>query len=350
MRFIFLITSLVFSLTVFSQVVNCSTCNGTGKETKQSPYECQNCKSWNSEYRRKVACNVCRDTRVNPNRKTWTETCSRCNGTGRNYAQEARNKEFGGKDWRTINGAYSGRVANMEFKSLSLEWREAYKGGLLGDGIQTEFAFNEWATICGCFGSEWSLPNKSELESITSYLKLNGLLNVNGNGDYATSSEITQGEGSFKRREVWTQYIGNTYVSQPSKETVYTYGAGTPKAKIICVKSQSNSSSQSQTNPTTIKSQTASNTVNGNGARDQRFETNCEDNVNWDGIYPLYSALDDLEIKPNTNGEYLIWTATDEDPTPRELKMVKGQIVKVYKFKTYEECLRFCKGAQIWCG
>lgn len=342
MKSILSITALFLSLSinVFSQVVNCSRCNGTGKETKQSPYECQNCKSWNSEYRRKVPCNVCRDTRVNPNRKTWTETCSRCNGTGRDYAQEARNKEFGGKDWRTINSAYSGRVANMEFKSLSLEWRESYKGGLLGNGVQTEFGYNEWATICGCFGSEWSLPNKSELESISSYLKVNGMLNTSGYGTYATSSETTKGD--FNSPVVWTQYIGSDYVNSPIRENIYK-SSNVPKAKIICVKYQNTTSTnQAQNQSSNNQSQSSFNSTSSSGLRDPQRKDVA--NVFWNGNYPLYSLVDDIEIKADASGSYRMWYATNEDKTPRELIMTKGQVKTVYKFRTYDECLKWCRG------
>lgn len=326
-------TILIFILFIyhlsFGQVA-CTRCNGTGKETKQSPYECQNCKSWNSEYRRKVACNVCKDTRVNPNRKSWTETCSKCQGTGRDYAQEARNKEFAGKDFRPVNGAYSGRTSNIEFKSLSIEWREAYKAGIFNDGIQTEFGYKEWSNACSCLGSDWKLPSKTELESISNYLKLNGLLNTNGTGNYATNSETTMGD--FNSPVVWMQFIGSNYVNSPIRE--YVNSSNTAKAKIICVKYQNvNSVSQSQT---------TSNTTSENGIRDPQRKDVA--NVFWNGNYPLYSLVDDIEIKPDQNGVYRMWVATNEDKTPREIIMTKGQVKYVYKFRTYEECLKWCRG------
>jgi hypothetical protein len=244
MKSILSITALFLSLSinVFSQVVNCSRCNGTGKETKQSAYECQNCKSWNSEYRRKVPCNVCLDTRVNPNRKTWKETCSSCKGTGRNYAQEARNREFGGRDFRVVNGAYSGQISNMEFKSLSIEFREAYKAGLFGNGIKTEFEYKEWSTVCSCMGSNWRLTTKDELESISGYLKVNGELNVTGIGYYGSSTETTV-NGSPR---VWVQYLNHDFVNSPIRETPGSFNIKT--AKIFCVRGNNvNNNIQSQT-------------------------------------------------------------------------------------------------------
>ena len=216
----------------FGQVA-CIRCNGTGKETKQSPYECQNCKSWNSEYRRKVACNVCKDTRVNPNRKSWTETCSKCKGSGRDYEQEARNKEFGGKNTRAVSGSFQGSYNGLEFKSLSIEYREEYRAGVLSSGIQTEFGYKEWSSACSRLGSNWRLPNKNELESVANYLKANGYLNSSGAGNYATSDETTKGD--FNSPVVWMQYIGSSYVNSPTRENIYST-SNVPKGKIICVR------------------------------------------------------------------------------------------------------------------
>jgi hypothetical protein len=338
MKSIFLITSIILTLSinVYSQVVNCSRCRGTGKETKQSPYECQNCKNWNAEYRRKVACNVCRDTRVNPNRKSWTETCSLCKGSGRDYAQEARNRDFGGKEFRPVNGAYSGAFSNIQFKSLSIEWREAYKAGVFGNGVQTEFGYNEWSTACSCLGSGWQLPNKSELESISNHLKVNNLLNSTGYGTYASSSETTKGD--FNSPVVWTQYLGTNYVNSPTRENIYK-GSNTPKAKIFCVKYQNSNLTNQSSN---IQSQSTLNSASSGGLRDPQRKDVA--NVFWNGNYPLYSLVDDLEIKPDASGFYRMWYATNEDKTPRELIMTKGQVKTVYKFRTYEECLKWCRG------
>ena len=61
-------------------------------------------------------------------------------------------------------------------------------------------------------------------------------------------------------------------------------------------------------------------------------------NVFWDGTYPLYSKFSDEEIKPDANGIYTFWYATNENHTPREIQMPAREFT-VYKFKTYQECV-----------
>lgn len=55
-------------------LVCCPSCI-KGKPTFMDYNICSNCKNWNSEYRRKVPCHVCKDTRKIPNGK-----CGLCNG------------------------------------------------------------------------------------------------------------------------------------------------------------------------------------------------------------------------------------------------------------------------------
>jgi hypothetical protein len=82
----FFITSFLFLLTFslsFSQNTNklkkviCNYCDG--KKLVREYVVCPNCKNWNAEYRRKVPCQVCRDTRqtIGPIIK-----CTRCDGKG----------------------------------------------------------------------------------------------------------------------------------------------------------------------------------------------------------------------------------------------------------------------------
>jgi|688.fasta_scaffold282222_2 hypothetical protein len=60
---------LVFFLAVFSlssialvaQPIKCPFCKGNGKATSYG--SCTNCEDWNSEYKKKVACHVCKDER-----------------------------------------------------------------------------------------------------------------------------------------------------------------------------------------------------------------------------------------------------------------------------------------------
>jgi antitoxin component YwqK of YwqJK toxin-antitoxin module len=81
---------------------------------------------------------------------------------------------------------------------------------------------------------------------------------------------------------------------------------------------------------------------NGKSLRDPRSKG--EANVFWNGEFPLYSHLVDIEITPDADGIYKMWCATNEDKTPRELWLRKGERKNVYKFKTYEECIIWCRG------
>lgn len=64
-------------------------------------------------------------------------------------------------------------------------------------------------------------------------------------------------------------------------------------------------------------------------------------NVFWDGTYPLYSLTSDQEIKTSSSGKYDFWGTTNENPVPKEYSLPKGSILYVYKFISYDECLKF---------
>lgn len=65
-------------------------------------------------------------------------------------------------------------------------------------------------------------------------------------------------------------------------------------------------------------------------------------NVFWNGSYPLYSLVSGQEIKPNSNGDYIFWGTTNEDPRPITYNIKKGKSLTVYKFVSFEECALFC--------
>jgi hypothetical protein len=65
-------------------------------------------------------------------------------------------------------------------------------------------------------------------------------------------------------------------------------------------------------------------------------------NVFWNGSYPLYSLVSGQEIKPNSNGDYIFWGTTNEDPRPTSYNIKKGKSLTVYKFASFEECALFC--------
>ena len=71
-------------------------------------------------------------------------------------------------------------------------------------------------------------------------------------------------------------------------------------------------------------------------------------NVYWNGEYPLYSKLEDIEIKAEENGNYKIWTSTNESLSPNYTVMKRNRYgkydkVSMYKFGTLEECIRWCE-------
>ena len=83
-----------------------------------------------------------------------------------------------------------------------------------------------------------------------------------------------------------------------------------------------------------------------NTERDPRSKDQA--NVYWNGEYPLYSMLDDIEIKAEENGNYKIWTSTNESLSPNYTVMKRNRYgkydkVSMYKFGTLEECIRWCE-------
>lgn len=63
-------------------------------------------------------------------------------------------------------------------------------------------------------------------------------------------------------------------------------------------------------------------------------------NVFWDGKSSLRCFWTNDLVKPSRYGNYNIWTATNEDPTPRFIEKIG--YLEVYKFKDYNTCLTFC--------
>jgi antitoxin component YwqK of YwqJK toxin-antitoxin module len=204
----------------------CKNCEGSGSKTFKSTSKCTNCANWNAEYRSKVACNVCRDSRLNPNIKTWKETCGICKGSGRDFEQEKRNKDFGGYDTRLINGVYNGVYNNLEFKSVSIEHRRK------GWGIQTEFTYLERSNICSCLGSGWVLPSVYELRSITNDLDSRGF---EGDGRY-TTSDYTGSGNSFDPVYLWVVNFGQSISSEKLQLGSEPNYNSRLVCKVICVK------------------------------------------------------------------------------------------------------------------
>jgi uncharacterized protein (TIGR02145 family) len=79
-------------------------------------------------------------------------------------------------------------------------------------------------------------------------------------------------------------------------------------------------------------------------SRDPRSKDQA--NVFWNGTYPLYSLTSDLEIKADSNGDYVFWGTTNESPSPTKYSLRKGGSMTVYKFITYDECVEFCNSVR----
>lgn len=75
--FLLLLIFLCKGFNLNAQTIECNYCEGTGKQTK--PMLCTNCKDWASDYKRKVPCHVCKDTR----RVAPKGTCPICKGKGK---------------------------------------------------------------------------------------------------------------------------------------------------------------------------------------------------------------------------------------------------------------------------
>ena len=69
-------------------------------------------------------------------------------------------------------------------------------------------------------------------------------------------------------------------------------------------------------------------------------------NVFYNSQYTLFDFLSDEPIFPNTDGIYTIYTATNEDKTPRLLTGNSSIIASsiTYKFKNYSNCKSWCDG------
>lgn len=83
-----------------------------------------------------------------------------------------------------------------------------------------------------------------------------------------------------------------------------------------------------------------SNLVIAQGNRDPKSKD--EANVFWDGTYPLYSLVSDVEIPKGDDGLYRFWSATNEVPTPNLITVKKGTQYLAYKFLSFEECSKWC--------
>jgi len=163
--------------------VNCSRCDGSGKESVWvDPQECQNCVDWNSSYRSKVPCYICKDTRRTPNRRHKMITCTICKGTGRDYEQEKRNVEFGGMDYMLSTTSIATVYGLKVHEGI---WR--YRLG--NDRYATKMTYAKAQSLCQSLGDGWRIPTFSELNLLFKAQKSKQYdLGFDGVAEYWTST------------------------------------------------------------------------------------------------------------------------------------------------------------------
>ena len=97
---------------------------------------------------------------------------------------------------------------------------------------------------------------------------------------------------------------------------------------------------------TTIKNSNAEaeneNNIVSNIKRDPRAKDVA--NVFWNPEYTLFCLLTDEPIFPDSEGSYDIWFSTNEYPTPSRGIFTENELKneRVYKFKDYEACKKWC--------
>lgn len=212
-----LIFSLIFKTDINSQQVKCFWCGGSGKEQKWiDPELCQNCVTWNSSYRRKVACGICKDTRLTPNRRYSMVTCRSCKGTGRDYDQEARNNEFGNSKYLLSNHTIY-QVNGMKVHQGYWRSRTGSDDNMFGLGAL--MTYSRAIENCESLGNGWRIPTFDELNQLFRAQK-NGQYNLgfDGRTKYWTSTDQSR-DGRLKyilAEETVSGYgsyvdIGNSY-------------------------------------------------------------------------------------------------------------------------------------------
>jgi hypothetical protein len=159
-----LLSTTLFTLLIlytninYAQRAKCSICNGTGLLKEYiDPQECQNCVDWNESYRSKVACHVCKDTRLKAYRRTRTITCKYCKGTGRDFEEERRMKEFGDKKRILSSNSY---VTVDGLITHAGNWRSYYGGDYC------VMNYTEAVELCRSLGDGWRLPTIYELAQL----------------------------------------------------------------------------------------------------------------------------------------------------------------------------------------
>ncbi len=189
------------SNTFVSKQEMCIPCAGSGKKKEWiDPYSCQNCVNWNESYRSKVPCHVCKDTRVTPNRRSRMVVCSECKGTGRDFEQERRNKEFGGLDWMLSSNKVL--VVNGTLQVQEGIWRPRVYGPTM--------SYQKAEELCQSLGPGWRIPTLNELELLFSSQVIQKQQIGNDNG-YYTSTYYWSSSKPYSSDKEYERVILNAY-------------------------------------------------------------------------------------------------------------------------------------------
>jgi hypothetical protein len=177
--------SLTFNPLFSQNILKCWNCEGLKKVEKYiDPYECQFCKDWNSEYRRKVACHACKDTRKNQQRRTRIVICDVCNGSGRDVKKENRLKEFGNNEFL---------ISSKSNKKVLVNGLQVNAGDMIfrvknGDD-EINLSYSEAVRACNSLGSGWRLPTLIEMNQLFNAY-LNGQKDLDFASEYNKSDEF----------------------------------------------------------------------------------------------------------------------------------------------------------------
>jgi hypothetical protein len=166
------------------------------------PYPCPNCRDWNSEYRRKVACNVCKDNRwlIKHIPLTWHDN------NGDNTTQ------FNVKQISTIKSDYY--YSNLEISEWPFFWTTTSPGT---DSYQKPD--DRYSKIYGFMGDKFYLSSSRKY----SLLQIRCIKNSSEESDIETNSTKKENNGKYTKNlfnENWSTSFHKTIEPTSSKETI----------------------------------------------------------------------------------------------------------------------------------
>jgi hypothetical protein len=183
----------------------CPDCKGTGvcSFCKGHPYaqyisiECRNCIKWNNEYRSKVACPVCKDTRSERVQGCWCTVswfgltqphpgkCGRCHGTGKINDEDVRKKTDSRTNTSKSNGLnqvfpYAGLYIGMKKNAYVQVIQKRF-------GFPTSYQTGDYNDLTKAAVKDWVSVNRNgdapkDGSEITYQLYLD-ILGLDENGD-----------------------------------------------------------------------------------------------------------------------------------------------------------------------